>query len=168
MLTTLYVDVNEPIVLAIGQRSFRQCHRVCSTWVTDGKTGKNSRTTKNGRQASRDEGDGAVGLTGLEPVTLRLSSACSNQLSYRPFGESAGENEYGVGGGKGIRTPDIQLAKLALYQLSYAPAENARSIDHASRGVATEAKTELCVSSSESFIGPGSFRSRGLTRHNPH
>ena len=27
-------------------------------------------------------------------------------------------------GGKGIRTPDIQLAKLALYQLSYAPAEN--------------------------------------------
>ena len=25
-----------------------------------------------------------VGLTGVEPVTLRLSSACSNQLSYRP------------------------------------------------------------------------------------
>ena len=25
-------------------------------------------------------------------------------------------------GGKGIRTPDFQLAKLALYQLSYAPA----------------------------------------------
>ena len=25
------------------------------------------------------------------------------------------------GGGKEIRTPDIQLAKLALYQLSYAP-----------------------------------------------
>src|SRR6266849_4893130 len=25
-----------------------------------------------------------VGLTGLEPVTLRLSSACSNQLSYAP------------------------------------------------------------------------------------
>ncbi len=30
---------------------------------------------------------GVVGLTGLEPVTLRLSSACSNQLSYRPIGE---------------------------------------------------------------------------------
>ncbi len=29
-------------------------------------------------------GDDLVGLTGLEPVTLRLSSACSNQLSYRP------------------------------------------------------------------------------------
>lgn len=28
-----------------------------------------------------------VGLTGLEPVTLRLSSACSNQLSYRPLVE---------------------------------------------------------------------------------
>ena len=25
-----------------------------------------------------------VGLTGFEPVTLRLSSACSNHLSYRP------------------------------------------------------------------------------------
>jgi hypothetical protein len=25
------------------------------------------------------------------------------------------------GGGTGIRTPDIQLAKLALYQLSYTP-----------------------------------------------
>ena len=25
-----------------------------------------------------------MGLTGFEPVTLRLSSACSNQLSYRP------------------------------------------------------------------------------------
>ena len=27
-----------------------------------------------------------VGLIGLEPMTLRLSSACSNQLSYRPKG----------------------------------------------------------------------------------
>jgi hypothetical protein len=26
-----------------------------------------------------------------------------------------------LNGGKGIRTPDFQLAKLALYQLSYAP-----------------------------------------------
>ena len=29
-------------------------------------------------------------------------------------------------GGKGIRTPDFQLAKLALYQLSYAPETNGR------------------------------------------
>ncbi len=35
-------------------------------------------------------GGGAVGLTGLEPVTLRLSSACSNQLSYRPWVVPAG------------------------------------------------------------------------------
>ena len=26
-----------------------------------------------------------VGVTGIEPVTLRLSSACSNQLSYTPL-----------------------------------------------------------------------------------
>jgi hypothetical protein len=32
-------------------------------------------------------------------------------------------------GGKGIRTPDIQLAKLALYQLSYAPAVEMRIVD---------------------------------------
>ena len=28
--------------------------------------------------------DEVVGVTGFEPVTLRLSSACSNQLSYTP------------------------------------------------------------------------------------
>jgi hypothetical protein len=35
------------------------------------------------KQKSKIENE-MVGLTGLEPVTLRLSSACSNQLSYRP------------------------------------------------------------------------------------
>ena len=54
-----------------------------------------------------------VGLIGLEPMTPALSRRCSNQLSYRPDGFA--------GGGMGIRTPDIQLAKLALYQLSYTP-----------------------------------------------
>jgi zinc protease len=34
--------------------------------------------------ASRNLISDSMGLTGLEPVTLRLSSACSNQLSYRP------------------------------------------------------------------------------------
>ena len=29
-----------------------------------------------------------VGVTGVEPVTLRLSSACSNQLSYTPIANS--------------------------------------------------------------------------------
>ena len=60
-----------------------------------------------------------VGLTRLELVTPRLSSACSNQLSYRPRWRKAG-------GGTGIRTLDIQLAKLALYQLSYTPSLEVR------------------------------------------
>ena len=32
-------------------------------------------------------------------------------------------------GGKGIRTPDFQLAKLALYQLSYAPRRESPNVD---------------------------------------
>ena len=55
-----------------------------------------------------------VGQAGLEPATPRLSSVCSNQLSYRP---TSGKN----GGGNRIRTDDILLAKQALYQLSYTP-----------------------------------------------
>ena len=55
-----------------------------------------------------------VGKTGLEPVTPRLSSVCSNQLSYMPGNSGGGAEE--------IRTPDILLAKQALYQLSYSPA----------------------------------------------
>ena len=67
-----------------------------------------------------------VGVTGVEPVTLRLSSACSNQLSYTPMKFSFGPPPRGgglisVGGAEGIRTPDLQLAKLPLYQLSYSP-----------------------------------------------
>jgi hypothetical protein len=38
--------------------------------------------TKNKRIFQRTKKE--MGLTGLEPVTLRLSSACSNQLSYKP------------------------------------------------------------------------------------
>ena len=78
-----------------------------------------------------------VGQTGLEPVTPRLSSVCSNQLSYRPYGivdlgfgiadhfQSAFRNLHSaidkVGGGNRSRTDDILLAKQALYQLSYTP-----------------------------------------------
>ena len=58
-----------------------------------------------------------VGLTGVEPVTLRLSSACSNQLSYRPITWLRKL----PGGAEEIRTPDILLAKQTLYQLSYSP-----------------------------------------------
>ena len=44
------------------------------------------RYRKNSKRAN------VVGLIGLEPMTLRLSSACSNQLSYRPEGGSAVRN----------------------------------------------------------------------------
>ena len=81
-----------------------------------------------------------VGVPGFEPGTLRLSSACSNQLSYTPESisdfrlrisdlprrilQSAICNRQSaiqIGGAEGIRTPDLQLAKLPLYQLSYSP-----------------------------------------------
>lgn len=65
-----------------------------------------------------------VGLNGLEPLTPALSRRCSNQLSYRPgFHRSPALKALSKshGGGMGTRTPDIQLAKLALYQLSYTP-----------------------------------------------
>ena len=50
-----------------------------------------------------------VGLTGLEPVTLRLSSACSNQLSYRPDKHEASylQVTLTIGGAEEIRTPDL-------------------------------------------------------------
>ena len=75
-----------------------------------------------------------VGQTGLEPVTSRLSSARSNQLSYRPVIVYAlplflkGSLQGKPGGGMGIRTPDIQLAKLALYQLSYTPVGSEKTL----------------------------------------
>ena len=61
-----------------------------------------------------------VGLTGLEPVTLRLSSACSNQLSYRPWSVPASARGP-VRGDNRARTGNILLAKQVLYQLSYIP-----------------------------------------------
>jgi len=36
------------------------------------------------KNSLRREKNYMVGVTGFEPVTLRLSSACSNQLSYTP------------------------------------------------------------------------------------
>ena len=45
-----------------------------------------------------------VGVTGFEPVTLRLSSACSNQLSYTPESSS----------GCGVRNAEFQTPRSAL------------------------------------------------------
>ena len=61
-----------------------------------------------------------VGPDGLEPSTPRLSSACSNQLSYEPIGnwQFLVSN---LGGAGRVRTDDPLLAKQVLYQLSYDP-----------------------------------------------
>jgi hypothetical protein len=61
-----------------------------------------------GVTASKPFGDGSKGIT--LPLCIRK---CAQLLDFTctPSGF----------GGKGIRTPDFQLAKLALYQLSYAP-----------------------------------------------
>ena len=67
-----------------------------------------------------------VGPDGLEPSTPRLSSACSNQLSYEPGVSEIGGNQprrasLNFGGAGEIRTRDPLLAKQVLYQLSYDP-----------------------------------------------
>ena len=54
-----------------------------------------------------------VGVTGVEPVTLRLSSACSNQLSYTPrrlrrnFKFQIRNLKLNIGGAEETRTPDL-------------------------------------------------------------
>ena len=63
-----------------------------------------------------------VGPDGLEPSTPRLSSACSNQLSYEPRAGKWHQSGVDNSGGAGeIRTRDPLLAKQMLYQLSYDP-----------------------------------------------
>jgi hypothetical protein len=70
-----------------------------------------------------------VGPGGLEPPTPRLSSVCSNQLSYGPvlvgfrsFGRSSRSfTEAKTGGAEETRTPDPLRAKQMLFQLSYDP-----------------------------------------------
>ena len=99
-----------------------------------------------------------VGLTGLEPVTPRLSSACSNQLSYKP---------YKNGGAEEIRTPDILLAKQALYQLSYSPKDlEPFTLFHFIRTVKERVfrslKTELCNSIHQSSQQAGMFDRTGI------
>ena len=59
-----------------------------------------------------------VGLVRLELTTSRLSSARSNQLSYKP---EPARLTHMTGGGNRTRTDDPLLAKQMLSQLSYAP-----------------------------------------------
>ena len=62
-----------------------------------------------------------VGVNGVEPLTPRLSSACSNQLSYEPKTENWRPDGAKLGGAGRVRTGDPLLAKQVLYQLSYDP-----------------------------------------------
>ncbi len=62
-----------------------------------------------------------VGPDGLEPSTPRLSSACSNQLSYEPRENGNTMRGASLGGADRVRTGDPLLAKQVLYQLSYDP-----------------------------------------------
>lgn len=81
---------------------------------------------------------GLVGVSGIEPETSSLSETRSNQLSYTPRGCAAE-----TGGAEGSRTPDIQLAKLALWPTELQPRSRER------RGVRTQPWTDrrpcVCV-----------------------
>ena len=61
-----------------------------------------------------------VGLGGFEPPTSPLSGVRSNQLSYRPLGNSR-FLQYIFGGAMRDRTADLLRARQALSQLSYSP-----------------------------------------------
>ena len=68
-----------------------------------------------------------VGLAGLEPATLRLSSACSNQLSYRPgcggfAAEVNCERGFAIGQGTAnrLRSIAMNLARNYLPAFSFA------------------------------------------------
>ena len=87
-------------------------------------------------------------------MTLRLSSACSNQLSYAP--NRVAHNP--IGGVNEIRTRGLLLAKQALYQLSYDPKSHwamrpahcastearAQPLLHGSKNIFMFLKTEKC------------------------
>ena len=67
-----------------------------------------------------------VGLSGLEPLTSRLSGVRSNHLSYAPIMLYITALKLFVlpsslGGDEENRTPDPLLARQVLSQLSYAP-----------------------------------------------
>ena len=61
-------------------------------------------------------------------------------------------------GGKGIRTPDFQLAKLALYQLSYAPGSEFSNVD-CRLSIARQEKQNAGCRSSKSTSGTRCFSS---------
>ena len=62
----------------------------------------------------------AMGLSGLEPPTSRLSGVRSNRLSYKPLLFIVKIRDFHNGDGE-IRTLDPLLARQVLSQLSYTP-----------------------------------------------
>ena len=88
--------------------------------------------------------DRMVGLIGLEPMTLRLSSACSNQLSYRPVVVKPTRGL--LGGGTGARTPDIPRSDDA--EGSPRSGKSCLSRPSFSGRVAVRSRTEKCSATS--------------------
>jgi hypothetical protein len=56
-----------------------------------------------------------VGVTGVEPVTLRLSSACSNQLSYTPAAGVARNLKFQI---ENLKSQLVELRRLELLTYS--------------------------------------------------
>jgi hypothetical protein len=84
-------------------------------WVApDARSPERARTSIQELSFAARQTAGLVGREGLEPSTSRLSSARSNQLSYRP----GRPNLFGTGGACRDRTDDPLLAKQMLSQLS--------------------------------------------------
>ena len=103
-----------------------------------------------------------VGLTGLEPVTLRLSSACSNQLSYRPGSRFAPAS--GVAAlwwRHGDSNPRPIACKATALPTELCPHTFRFESFHAFSKIGVEAKTELCVTVSNT-LSLCFFRYKGL------
>ena len=78
------------------------------------------------------------GNLGILNFIFNYSSICHLKSVIRPDALRGRED----GGGKGIRTPDLQLAKLPLYQLSYAPKFCEAKFDYKLK--ITDYKFEIC------------------------
>ena len=98
-----------------------------------------------------------VGVAGFEPATLRLSSACSNQLSYTPNGEIWWR--HGDSNPRPIACKATALpTELCPQGMGSGGFENLFPLPDAS-GI--EAKTELCATVSET-LSLRFFRCEGL------
>jgi hypothetical protein len=96
------------IVSQSGVEPLRICFALQNVDIEEfGHTGLPSRS-------SREKGSKSKKMSAFAKATARQSSLFSATRAKT--------------GGKGIRTPDFQLAKLALYQLSYAPIVRCKSL----------------------------------------